>query len=978
MKKFIIFLILAMFFEISCHTSKKTENDTDILPDEDVTDADDNQEDEEETDNDEDELEDTDPCNPNPCENFANTDGTCTGKEDDSFECGCVEGYFWANPGCKKITLANICTGQKQCYNNDAKTDCYNKDNDFYGQDAHYAALGACIPQNFSSTIYPHDENIFYDKNLKLVWMQKPANSTYSWDEALKYCDNLKYADFNDWRLPSPKELMFPPIMLLPQVYYLWSSQAKNNYFAWKGQVGSHYLITTQKTETNNVRCVHGERTESPVIFEVLGNDLVSDPFNGFLWATLYTGAKTWKDALAYCENLTHAGFSDWKLPNINELLSLVDFEKENPSSDFPYSEYDFGSDMWWSSTTLDVIGEHNSYALTANISMAATSSISKYDKARVICVRSEPCKTNYFWDGVKCVGSPCSGDPCKEDEHSDGVCHFENTDYSCGCVENYFWDGKKCVNPCNSDPCKNVAHSNQKCAPVDKSHYICGCEQNYYWWGEKNECTAKEPSSANICTGQKRCYDNGNEILCHAENEDFFGQDAYYADMGFCAPHNFSIDDSVENEKTVIDNNTGLEWQQTFSEAITDCLYAYPCDEAVDYCENLNYGGHDDWRLPTILELHTIVDSEKVNPAINTDYFPNTPPEYFITSSSSITLQAAGGPHNSYQDGTREHWSVDFSTGISKMHIKSYVRCVRGEKLPNKGFDVFVGSNKKNAEIAFYSNGTLIWQAGTKSYGWQNALKYCENLNLAGLVNWRLPNKNELLEYFTPCNSYSASYYAAYWITYNSSSYHWSSTTVYDKPENAWIVDYGNCLGYAHYDSFQDKTDSYLIHTRCVTDNPCSKGEIWNGETCVKENPCEPNPCDQSYSTKTCIISTKESTGYFCECSENAFWSSDEKRCFRTCGGTNPCIYYSNSDQQCYEDEKGEFYCGCKEGYLWDSSERKCLKNTAYNDNDNDNEMSDADSDSSETPDIDTDDITDSDTDILETPDETNDTDGL
>ena len=112
MKKFIIFLILAMFFVISCHSSKKTENDADLLPDEDVTDADENEEDEEETDNDEDELEDTDPCDPNPCENIANSDGTCTGKEDDSFECGCVEGYFWANPGCKKITLANICTGQ--------------------------------------------------------------------------------------------------------------------------------------------------------------------------------------------------------------------------------------------------------------------------------------------------------------------------------------------------------------------------------------------------------------------------------------------------------------------------------------------------------------------------------------------------------------------------------------------------------------------------------------------------------------------------------------------------------------------------------------------------------------------------------------------------------------------------------------------------------------------------------------------------
>ena len=86
MKKILVPILILMVFVISCHSSKKAENDADLLPDEDVTDADDNQEDEEETDNDEDELEDIDPCDPNPCENFANTDGRCTDKEDDSFE----------------------------------------------------------------------------------------------------------------------------------------------------------------------------------------------------------------------------------------------------------------------------------------------------------------------------------------------------------------------------------------------------------------------------------------------------------------------------------------------------------------------------------------------------------------------------------------------------------------------------------------------------------------------------------------------------------------------------------------------------------------------------------------------------------------------------------------------------------------------------------------------------------------------------
>ena len=929
MKKLLLLLIALIFLVVSCSGSKKAENDADLMPDEDAVDVDETDEDDEDAIADDDEIEDIDLCEPDPCENFANVDGTCLNKEDGSFECGCLEGYFWANPGCKKITFANICTGQKTCYNRDVNMKCSKEGEDFYGQDAHYAKKGFCIPKNLSSTTASYSEGLTLDNNLKIEWLRKTADSTYSWDEAVKYCEELEYAGHDDWRLPSPKELMFAGTLLNP-VKYLWSSQGSNDTSAWKIQTSSKYLSTAKKSETNDVRCVRGERPEIPRLYEIQDRNMVFDPVNGLSWDTSYTGRKSWMEALAYCENSTHAGFSDWRVPNINELLSLVNYVKDDPDSDFPYSAHNFGYDMWWSSTTLDAGSEYASYARTAVIYTGETSSTVKYDEARVICVRNEPCRQGYFLHDKKCVESPCNDDPCINIEHSDGICHLDYSgSHFCGCVENYFWDGNKCVNPCDSEPCKNAKHSDQKCKPVDAFRYSCGCTGNYHWWNEDAGCIEKQPFSGNICTGQTKCYSNEETMECPSEGEDFFGQDANYAELEVCIPQNFLIDDTVKSEPTVVDLNTKLEWQQTFSEAITGCYY--PCDEAVDYCENLNYGGHDDWRLPTILELHTIVDSEKVNPATNTNYFPNTPSEYFMSESSSLSLYASGGPHDPSQEGTRSYWFVDFSTGISTISPTkdSHIRCVRGEKLPKKTSYILAGNNKRGAEIAFYSNGTLIWQAETRSYGWQNALKYCENLNLAGLVNWRLPNKNELLEYFTPCGIYSVSYYMGYWYDYYPSKYHWSSTTVYNKPEKAWIVNYGDCLGYAHYDSFQDKTDSYLIHTRCVTDNPCFKGEIWNGESCVKENPCEPNPCKEMYYiTGNCIISSKETNGYFCECSENSFWSSDEKRCIRTCGGRNPCIYdASHTDQQCYEDEKGEFYCGCVEPYYWNSEKHTCSK---------------------------------------------------
>lgn len=61
--------------------------------------------------------------------------------------------------------------------------------------------------------------------------------------------------------------------------------------------------------------------------------------------------AGNWNYAKAYCENLTLSGFSDWRLPNIYELTTLLD----NTKSSEPYvinGIENIASDLYWSSTT--------------------------------------------------------------------------------------------------------------------------------------------------------------------------------------------------------------------------------------------------------------------------------------------------------------------------------------------------------------------------------------------------------------------------------------------------------------------------------------------------------------------------------------------------------------------------------------------------------------------------------------------------
>jgi len=56
-------------------------------------------------------------------------------------------------------------------------------------------------------------------------------------------------------------------------------------------------------------------------------------------------------------------------------------------------------------------------------------------------------------------------------------------------------------------------------------------------------------------------------------------------------------------------DKNTGLQWQNPAMTDENDCSghTSYYVD-AKSYCENLKWAGHDDWRLPTIDELRTLI----------------------------------------------------------------------------------------------------------------------------------------------------------------------------------------------------------------------------------------------------------------------------------------------------------------------------------------------------------------------------------
>ena len=269
--------------------------------------------------------------------------------------------------------------------------------------------------------------------------------------------------------------------------------------------------------------------------------------------------------------------------------------------------------------------------------------------------------------------------------------------------------------------------------------------------------------------TGQTKCYDNTQEIPCPQPGQDFYGQDAQYG------PNLQSYTDLGNG--VVRDNVSGLEWQQETAPG------TYTWDKAINYCENLTLGGHSDWRLPTIKELSTLVDSSTPSPGptINTTFFPNTKASYYWSSTTPAD----------YSDIA---WVVYFNRGHVYSYGKSYnfyVRAVRGGQFDNSFIDNGDGT------VTDARTG-LMWQQHTvrQTTTWQQAIAYCENLTLAGYSDWRLPNRNEL-QTLVDYNRFNPTIDTTYFPNTVSSDY-WSSTTYQDDPGLAWGVNFydGNVFG--------------------------------------------------------------------------------------------------------------------------------------------------------------------------------------
>ncbi len=252
-----------------------------------------------------------------------------------------------------------------------------------------YSANGVTTPANRFTLGSGTTAACVTDNLTGLMWVKAPQFPSPKpiWESALTYANNLNLCGFTDWRLPNQNELLslvnynesnqatwlnsqgfsnvqavtywssstYPPNLLQTWILSLstGSSGSGRSSFDTKGtntvsgiwpvrgsSNGLAKLPKTNQTTTiplnpaptgSDGNLIMGTAWPSPRFILGTGTELncITDKLTGLMWIKAPSlTTSTWANALTSAASLKRCGYSDWRLPNINELRSLVNLSK--------------------------------------------------------------------------------------------------------------------------------------------------------------------------------------------------------------------------------------------------------------------------------------------------------------------------------------------------------------------------------------------------------------------------------------------------------------------------------------------------------------------------------------------------------------------------------------------------------------------------------------------------------------------------
>jgi hypothetical protein len=278
------------------------------------------------------------------------------------------------------------------CASPSALISCPRLGEPFFGQDGTYRLN---VPS------YVTTATTLTDSVTGLVWQLEPEPIEKTKAAAAAYCDALDLGGQTDWRLPSrleyvtvldeglPNGFAMPPPVSVTTTGGHWTSSPTGTTAGASFVVNDSYGAWTIAEDSTGVlaRCVRGPAPSGSV---QVGTDTAIDSMTELEWqrTELDDSDRDWESALDHCETLEHAGKTDWRLPSIKELATIVD---ESAAESLVVSDATFGDSdayRYWSSTPAVSFGNER-LALTLETGFGSSPSIKMTELAAARCVRT-------------------------------------------------------------------------------------------------------------------------------------------------------------------------------------------------------------------------------------------------------------------------------------------------------------------------------------------------------------------------------------------------------------------------------------------------------------------------------------------------------------------------------------------------------------------------------------------------------------
>lgn len=290
------------------------------------------------------------------------------------------------DPSARKVASRIPDTHQGSCFDDNGVIPCPKPGAPFYGQDAQYEGATPSYRNNGDGTVT--------DRVTGLTWQQAHNARRLDWYAARQACAGLSLGGYADWRLPTIKELFSladfrgsqgrrPYLDDIFEFHQPGAEVLQGDPFAthntgMMGQTWSSTLYTGEHWGRAGVEAafffnfLDGHIKQAPthgrseLFYRCVrgpvwgGNDFVdnrngtvTDRASGLVWQQADDGrTRDWRTALAYCADLRLAGRADWRLPNVKELQSIVDYRRNDPAIDARYLRMSDKRGWFWSSTT--------------------------------------------------------------------------------------------------------------------------------------------------------------------------------------------------------------------------------------------------------------------------------------------------------------------------------------------------------------------------------------------------------------------------------------------------------------------------------------------------------------------------------------------------------------------------------------------------------------------------------------------------